>query len=60
VVSKSSTWITELNDDKLKININDSKQKELVPQLQWYKIYSVNESIFTIIRLDGDISHEKI
>jgi len=44
----------------LKININDKKQKVLVPALQWYKIYSVNESTFTMIRLGGDRSHEKI
>jgi len=43
----------------LKININDKKQKVLVPALQWYKIYSVNESTFTMIRLGGDRSHEK-
>ena len=59
MISKSSTWITELNGDMLKININDKKQKVLVPALQWYKIYSVNESTFTMIRLGGDRSHEK-
>ena len=59
MISKSSTWITELNGDMLKISINDRKQKVLVPALQWYKIYSVNESTFTMIRLGGDRSHEK-